>query len=463
MGPRPRGDPGPVPDRAAGRRRRGLGSPRRATRGRILAAEHMLADHAARPAGRAGPPLGAFRIPAEPTPAAVRVIRFDFHPTTRSPRPTPTRRRLYRVVAVPPPDGTGLPRDATWPSRCALADAIVAAMDGRGPCGCCRLRATWKSIRSWRSWAASWPVAAAPRCRASPPGLLGGRICPADARGTARRLDALVRFYQGRAGEPARPLGLAGVLPRGTDARVQPRHVAIESKRFPMTWTASARIFPPGVPSWRPSTVRPPGGSGRVSRRPDTRATPWHSPAPDADRRRWRCAADRRPRPWRWAAQCHSRRSPFRRLAGRCTLAWVFTQSHGRASGIFGRLASGPRRDRGRCWWMLTSHPEDRAMDSSEIFETDGRRGRRGPAGVVRGHRAGEGLRGRAERLELAAARPAPPSWWTCRAPNRSRRPWTIGFRPAPGAVQRLPGPGLPWQAGRRGRADRAVARRRDG
>ena len=152
----------------------------------VLAAEHMLADRpdclrmlglprAIRRAlahpGRADPgggPGHPVRLPPD------RRGMADLRGQRRR------ARRLYRVVAVPPPDGTGTApgrdRRATpprrWPTRSSRR------WDGRGPSGCCRLRATWKTIRSSRSWAASWPVAAAPRCGRIPARSPGRKDMP---------------------------------------------------------------------------------------------------------------------------------------------------------------------------------------------------------------------------------------------------------------------------------------------
>ena len=329
-----------------------------------LAAEVLAAErHAGGPA----------RLPENARPAACGPPRTP-HPRRADPRGGPGHpvrlppdrrgmadlrgqrrraRRLYRVVAVPPPDGTGLPRDAT---------------DGRSRRGAGRRDRRGDGTAGDRRVAVGFGLHGRPSGRgvpgprpgrsrlhhdagASPPGLLGGRICPADRRprhGPPARRPRPV-LPGGMAGEPARPLGLAGVLPRGTDARVQPRHgdgdrvQAVPDDLGPPRPGSSHLACPPAGddrPAAPGPAARPPAG---CSRRPiATRATPWHSPTtrivvdggappstPGCGRGVGPPSAD-------------SRRSPFRRLAGRCTLAWVFTRSMAGPRGSSAGWRAGP-------------------------------------------------------------------------------------------------------------------------
>ena len=108
----------------------------------VLAAEHMLADRpdCLRMLGLPRAVRRALRIPAEPTPAAVRVIRFDFHPTaegwqiSEANADVPggyTESSLFPRLMARACPGTR----PTGDPAAALADAIVAAMGRPGTVG----------------------------------------------------------------------------------------------------------------------------------------------------------------------------------------------------------------------------------------------------------------------------------------------------------------------------------------
>ncbi len=301
----------------------------------------------------------ALRIPAEPTPAAVRVIRFDFHPTaegwqiSEANADVPggyTESSLFPRLMARACPGTR----PTGDPAAALADAIVAAMGRPGTVG---LLSASGYMEDHQVVAFLGRVLAGRGCttmRAHPRQVSweGGYARLIDARGTARPLDALVRFYQGEwlASLPARS-GWPAFFRGGRTPVCNPgTALAIESKRFPMTWDRLGQ----DLPTWRallPATIDP----RRLGRRPgpgwvlkaaycNTGDTVAFSD--DADRRRWRRAAiDARLRPWRWAAQRRFEAQPVPTPRGPMYPCLGVYTIDGRASGIFGRLASGPLID----------------------------------------------------------------------------------------------------------------------
>jgi hypothetical protein len=300
--------------------------------------------------------LGA---PGEPTPAAARVIRYDFHPT-------PAGWRISEANADVPGGYT----ESSWFPRLmaehcpgarpagdpaeALADALIGAMGGPGRVG---LLAATGHMEDHQVIAFLAGVLRARGCatvRTHPCQITwdDGSALVAGPGGNRGALDVLVRFYQGEwlAGWPIRH-GWPKFFRGGRTPVCNPgTALMLESKRFPLVWDRLGlelptwrRLMPPtrdpGRPAWR-------FGPGWVLKMAfcNTGDTVALGDDPDRHRRR-RAAWSARLRPGQWVAQHRFQTLPIPTPRGPLYPCLGVYTINGRAAGIYCRMAPRPLID----------------------------------------------------------------------------------------------------------------------
>ncbi len=301
----------------------------------------------------------ALSAPADPTPAAARVVRFDFHPT-------PDGWRISEANADVPGgycESSLFPRlmaghfPGTRPAgdpAAALADAILVAIGRPGTVGLLSASGYMEDHQVVAFLARVLTGRGCDAVRTDPRQIAwrDRRASLAGPDGSPLALDAIVRFYQGEwlAGTSTRQ-GWPAFFRGGRTPVCNPgTAMTIESKRFPLTWDRLGL----DLPTWRtlvPETIDP----RRLGRRPgpgwvlkaacgNTGDTVAFSD--DADGPRWRRAARAaRLRPSRWVAQRRFETLAIPTPRGpRYPCLGVYTVD-GRAAGIFGRLGRGPLID----------------------------------------------------------------------------------------------------------------------
>jgi len=301
----------------------------------------------------------ALASPAEPTPTAARVIRFDFHPTPEGWRISEanadvpggyTESSLFpRLMAAHCP-GT---RPAGDPAG-SLVAALLAAMGQAGTVGLLAATGYMEDQQIIALLARLLGERGCATVRAHPAQVKWnqGVTVLADAQGKDRPLDAIVRFYQGEwlAGWPARQ-GWPAFFRGGRTPVCNPgTALVVESKRFPLTWDRLGLE----LPTWRrllPQTLDPRRlcwrfGPGWVLKTAycNTGDTVTFPDDPDC-RRRGHAVWGARLRPGQWVAQRRfetlsipTPRGPMIPCLGAYTV-------NGKAAGLFGRLAKRPPID----------------------------------------------------------------------------------------------------------------------
>jgi hypothetical protein len=326
-----------------------------------LGAERALLDHpeCLRMLGMPRAIRGALALATEPTPAAARVIRYDFHPTSEGWQISEanadvpggyTESSLFPRLMAEHCPGT---RPAGDPAT-ALVDAIVATMGGAGDVG---LLAATGHMEDQQVIAFLGVLLRRRGCsviRAHARQVIWdhGVALLASPAGRPQPLDALVRFYQGEwLGHGAARHGFAEFFRGGRTPVCNPgTALMIESKRFPLVWDRLGVE----LPTWRtllPRTYDPRrlnGGCapGWVLKTAFCNTGDTVAFADGPDRRRWsRAVWGARLRPGLWVAQPRFKalsistpRGPMYPCLG------VYTVD-GRAAGIFGRMAPGPLID----------------------------------------------------------------------------------------------------------------------
>ncbi len=301
----------------------------------------------------------ALAVRLEPTPAAARVIRYDFHPTSEGWRISEanadvpggyTESSLFPRLMAEHCPGT---RPAGDPAA-ALADAIVAKPGRPRAIGLLAATGHMEDQQVTALLAGLLRRRGCSTVRAHPRQVIwedGIAVLASPARGR-RPLDALVRFYQGEwLGRGVGRHSFAAFFRGGRTPVCNPgTALLIESKRFPLVWDRLGLE----LPTWRtllPPTRDPRCLSGRFGpgwilktaycNTGDTVALP-----DGPDHRRWnRAVWEARLHPGRWVAQ---RRFEAQPIPTPCGLMYpclgVYTID-GRAAGIFGRIAPSPLID----------------------------------------------------------------------------------------------------------------------
>lgn len=292
------------------------------------------------------------------TPAAARVVRFDFHPTTDGWRISEANSDVPGGFA----ESSHLPRlmaehlSGTRPwgdPQDAIARAIQAAVNGAGRVALVAapgymedqqvvagLAAALREIglQTWRGRPAqvTWTDGHA-RCL-TPQGPL--------------RLDAVVRFFQGEwLPRLSRNSGWQLFIRGGHTPVCNPGYgLLTESKRFPIVWD---ELKTP-LPTWRaflPETRDPRAADWHVDGRWLLKAAYANNGDEVADRtlaarRDWRRVSwSARLRPGGWAAQCRFTPLPLPTPAGPMYPCLGIYVVNGRAAGVYGRLSPRPLID----------------------------------------------------------------------------------------------------------------------
>ncbi len=312
-------------------------------------------------------------IQSEPTPAAARVIRYDFHPTTagwqisEANADVPggyTEASLFPRLMAQHCPGTRVAGDPAS----VLADAIVGSMGKPGTVG---LLAATGHMEDQQVTAFLAGVLRTRGCtteRAHPRQVIwdDGVALLAGPSRTKRPLDAVVRFYQGEwLALGSRPFGWSRFFLGGRTPVCNPgTALLIESKRFPLVWDRLGLE----LPTWRrllprtcdPRQVRGGFVSGWVLKKAFCNTGDHVAIAEGPDRRRWsRAVWSARVQPDQWVAQRRfealtipTPRGPMYPCLG------VYTVD-GRAAGLFGRMSSQPLIDMS-------------AVEVAVLLETDG-------------------------------------------------------------------------------------------
>jgi len=298
---------------------------------------------------------------SDPTPAAARVIRFDFHPTSEGWRISEanadvpggyTESSLFPRLMAQQFPGTRPAGDPAGELVEAIADSI-----GRG--GLIGLVAATGYMEDHQIVAYLARRLARRDCepiRAHPSQVTwtDGFALVTDPAGRTRRLDAILRFYQGEwlARWPARA-GWPHFFRGGRTMVCNPgTALVIESKRFPLVWDRAGLE----LPTWRqllPLSRDPLGALGRTSPGWVLKTAFCNTGdsvafSDGADRPRWRRAAwSARLQPRSWVAQRRFETLSITTPRGAMFPCLGIYTINGRASGIFGRLAHGPLIDYG--------------------------------------------------------------------------------------------------------------------
>src|SRR5271157_1311363 len=214
----------------------------------------------------------ALAVSAKPTPAAARVIRYDFHPTSEGWRISEanadvpggyTESSLFPRLMAEHCPGT---RPAGDPAA-ALSDAIVAAMGSPGSVGLLAATGHMEDQQVIAFLAGLLRARGCSAVRAHPRQVIwddGAALLSGPAWG-GRPLDALVRFYQGEwLGRRSGRHGFAEFFRGGRTPVCNPgTALMIESKRFPLVWDRLGL----DLPTWRtllPPTCDPGRLNGRL-------------------------------------------------------------------------------------------------------------------------------------------------------------------------------------------------------
>lgn len=296
---------------------------------------------------------------AEPTPAAARVIRFDFHPTAEGWRISEansdvpggyTESSLFpRLVArlIPGTRPVGDPAQV-------LADAVVSSIGRQGTVGLLSASGYMEDHQVVAFLSQSLEERGCATVRAHPRQVAWDRGFArlSDARGAAIAPDVVVRFFQGEwlTHLPVKQ-GWPSFFRGGRTPVCNPgTALAIESKRFPLTWDCLGLE----VPTWRkllPATVDPRHlgwrpGPGWVLKPAYGNTGDSVAFSNDADQARWRHAIlFARIHPGQWVAQRRFETLAISTPRGPmypCLGVYII---NGRAAGIYARLASGPLID----------------------------------------------------------------------------------------------------------------------
>jgi glutathionylspermidine synthase len=302
---------------------------------------------------------GALAIAIEPTPAAARVIRYDFHPTSEGWRISEanadvpggyTESSLFPRLMAEHCPGT---RPAGDPAA-ALADAIVATMGSPGNVGLLAATGHMEDQQVIAFLAGLLRRRGCSAVRAHPRQVMwddGVALLASPARGR-QPFDALVRFYQAEwLGRGEARHGFAEFFRGGRTPVCNPgTALMIESKRFPLVWDRLGLE----LPAWR--TLLPPTcdprrlkgrfGPGWVLKTAFCNTGDTVAFVDGPDRRRWnRAVWGARLRPGRWVAQRRFEILPIATPRGPMYPCLGVYTVDGRSAGFFGRLASGPLID----------------------------------------------------------------------------------------------------------------------
>jgi hypothetical protein len=301
----------------------------------------------------------ALATPIEPTPAAARVIRYGFHPTSEGWRISEanadvpggyTESSLFPRLMAEHYPGT---RPAGDPAR-ALVDAVVAAMGGPGHVGLLAATGHMEDQQVIAFLAALLERRGCSTVRAHPRQVIwdhGVALLERPRQGR-RPLDAVVRFYQAEwLGRGSAPNGFTRFFQGGKTPVCNPgTALLLESKRFPQVWDRLGLE----VPAWRtllpptfdPRRVKGRFGPGWVLKTAfcNTGDTVAFDDGPD--RARWnRAVWGARLRPSQWVAQRRFDVLPIATPRGPMYPCLGVYTVDGRAAGLYGRLASLPLVD----------------------------------------------------------------------------------------------------------------------
>jgi glutathionylspermidine synthase len=295
--------------------------------------------------------------PAAPTPAAARVLRYDFHPTAQGWRISEanadvpggySESSLFPRLMAEHVSGASPAGDPA----AALADAMVASMGRPGSVGLLtgtghmedhQVIAYLARVLRGRGCTT---VCTHPRQIAWKDGF--ARLICAD--GSARAVDVIMRFYQAEwLGRRPPSDGWPGFFRGGSTPVCNPgTALAIESKRFPLVWDRLGLE----LPTWRallPTTCDPRDlgwrfGDGWVLKTAlcnngDTVALP-------SDRERWTSAVwGARLQPGLWVAQRWFETTSIATPLGPMYPCLGLYTIDGRAAGVYGRIARRPLID----------------------------------------------------------------------------------------------------------------------
>jgi glutathionylspermidine synthase len=295
---------------------------------------------------------------AAPTPAAARVIRFDFHPTAEGWRISEanadvpggyTESSLFpRLMAEHFPGA----RPVGDPAG-ALIQAVLSAMGRQGTVALLAATGHMEDQQVIAFLASLLEARGCAVMRAHPAQITwdGGVALLADAQGKVQPLDALIRFYQGEwlARWPPR-VGWGRWFRGGRTPVCNPgTALVVESKRFPLTWDRLGLE----LPTWRrllPVTVAPRRlrwrfGSDWVLKTAYCNTGDTVTFADDPRHFPRRTAWSARLWPGSWVAQRRFETLAVSTPRGAMVPCLGVYTVNGKAAGIFGRLAKRPPID----------------------------------------------------------------------------------------------------------------------
>jgi glutathionylspermidine synthase len=301
----------------------------------------------------------ALAMAIEPTPAAARVIRFDFHPTSDGWRISEanadvpggyTESSLFPRLMAERCPGT---QPAGDPAQ-ALADAIVATSGSSGYVGLLAATGHMEDQQVIAFLAGLLRRRGCSTFRAHPRQVIwdnGVALLATPAR-KPQPLDALVRFYQGEWLERGtRRPGFAEYFRGGRTPVCNPgTALVVESKRFPLVWDRLGLEMPTWrallPPTFDPRHLKPRSGRGCVLKTAFCNTGDTVAFADSPDQRRWSRALWRaRLCPGQWVAQRQFESLPIPTPLGSMYPCLGVYTIDGRAAGIFGRMASSPLID----------------------------------------------------------------------------------------------------------------------
>jgi glutathionylspermidine synthase len=298
----------------------------------------------------------ALAMALEPTPAAARVIRYDFHPTCDGWRISEanadvpggyTESSLFPRLMADHCPGT---QPAGDPAQ-ALADAIVATGGSSGYVGLLAATGHMEDQQVIAFLAGLLHRRGCSTIRAHPRQVIwdnGFALLATPAR-KPQPLGAIVRFYQGEwLGRGTRRRGVVEYFRGGRTPVCNPgTALVVESKRFPLVWDRLGLE----LPTWRallpptidPRHLKPRSGRGCVLKTAFCNTGDTVAFADDPDRPRWsRALWGARLCPGQWIAQHQFESLPIPTPFGSMYPCLGVYTIDGRAAGIFGRMAPSP-------------------------------------------------------------------------------------------------------------------------
>lgn len=289
----------------------------------------------------------------------VRVVRFDFHPTSEGWRISEANADVpggySESSTFPELMAEHFPKTRTAGNPCdRLTEAIARVLPDNGAVALVSAPGYMEDHQVVAYLAGQLRELGVSTAEAAPAQIEWDHDQPSvrDASGRRRKIDAIVRFYQGEwLGGSRTGAGSVGLLRSGPTAIVNPgSSLIVESKRFPLIWDRLGLA----MPAWRaflPETTEV--GLSRAHSGRD-----WVLKAAYANngdevllpdlchrsrRRNARIAALLRPNAWCWQRRFHPIAIPTPLGRMDCCLG-IYT-INGRASGIYGRISSLPLID----------------------------------------------------------------------------------------------------------------------